>query len=92
MKLIDLNEIIDKISVLYREEQATLTDMNNEMMRLRIELKEARDDEYKHITVARRNDIRSRLDELYMLTAACEQRAAGIHDVREMLLNMLEEE
>lgn len=92
MSLIYLYGVIDRISVLYREEQAQLIDMNNEMMRLRIELKEARDDDYKHITVARRNDIRSRLDELYMLTAACEQRAKGIHDVLEMLLNMLEEE
>lgn len=88
MNLIDLNEVIDMISTLYRGERSKLADMRNE----RMALQEAINTEWKYISVARRNDIHSRLDELCMQEEACRQRAEGMHDVREMFLELLEGE
>ena len=80
------------ISTLYRGERSMLADMRNEQMALQEELQEAINTEWKYISVARRNDIHSRLDELCIQEEACRQRAEGMHDVREMFLELLEGE
>ena len=80
-----LTDIINEVSGLYREDLRKITEMRTELMTLQDELRKAVDDEWQHITVARRNEIHSRIDILDRNIEKTVRQSEGISDVRELL-------
>lgn len=87
---VSLDEVIDKLSALYRAETDKLIALRYEVMELQDELRIAAGHDWDNITVARRNQINNRLSYLENKINACTEYAGGIHDAREVLLNMYE--
>jgi hypothetical protein len=85
MKILD---VVDKISDLYRKERERIRTMGNEADAICHELRIAQERDWADITVARRNELHSRLTNLEHQIELCTKRAEGISEVREMFLNI----
>lgn len=87
MKLID---VINMASALYREEKQKELDVSTKINDINKEFQEAVRNDWETMSVARRNELSWERDVLERELLSHSERADGMHDMREMLLNLLE--
>lgn len=83
-----VKEIVDKVSVVYREERGKEVDLQAEWRDVSDKLEEAKRAQYKNITVAEYNNLMNKKELLALQIKLQKQYCEGISCVREMLMDL----
>lgn len=83
-----MEELIQKVSELYREHRGIASVMNAKLCKVEAELYEANYEGGKNITVARYNDLKKDSESLKQAIKMKDQYCEGISIVREMLMDL----
>lgn len=83
-----MEELVQKVSELYREQRGIECDMNARLRKVEAELYEAECQGCNKITVARYNDLKRESEALKHSIKMKDQYCEGISTVREMLMDL----
>lgn len=83
-----MEEVIQKVSDLYREQRGMECDMNSELRQISTELYDAERNGGKNITFARYTSLKQRRDSLERAIKMKSQYCEGISCVRELLMDL----
>jgi hypothetical protein len=81
-------EVIDKVSVFYREERKKTTSLQDELNSILVNLEEVRESEGKNITLADYNDLLERKEFLVKAIEIQTKYCDGIACAREILMDL----
>lgn len=83
-----IEELVQKVSELYREHRGIASDMYERLYKIDAELYEADYEDGKNITVKRYNDLKKEREALKEAFKMKNQYCEGISTVREMLMDL----
>ena len=83
-----MHEIIDKVSVLYREELKRTDGKRDELYSILNTLEKTHESEGENITVAKYNSLLKRKEEIIKEIQSNQQYCEGISCVRELLMDL----
>lgn len=83
-----MEELVQKVSVIYREERGKEYDLRAELRQVEAELYEAERKGGENITLARHNELTTKREWLKHELSKKEQYCEGISCVREMLMDL----
>lgn len=83
-----MEELVQKVSELYREHRGIVSEMNARLRKVEAELYEADYEGCNNITVARYNDLKRDSEALKQAIKMKDQYCEGISIVREMLMDL----
>ena len=83
-----MEEVVQKVSDLYREQRGIESDMRAELRKIETELYEAESKRLTNITAAKYNELRARCEPLKNAIKMKDQYCEGISTVRELLMDL----
>ena len=83
-----MNTIIEKVSDMYRTERNVVNVLQKELNAIEIALRDINKTSSKHISLKEYNHLVSRKEELMKTIALKTKHYEGIHDVRELLMDL----
>ena len=87
-KTIRIREIVERVSKLYRDERAKVSDLSDELNSVYLELNKHEKDGCKNITVAEYEKLKMRKHTLMQDKKAHEKYCDGIFVTRELLMDL----